>query len=122
MPSVVIDTDVLSYQLKGDSRARLYDRYLADHFWVISFMTLAELRWWGRERRWGQARRDRLAAHLGRVQAYFADPDLCDWWAEVTWRARRQGRPIEVADAWIAATAMALDVALVTHNPGDYAG
>jgi hypothetical protein len=29
MPSVVVDTDVLSFQFKGDSRARLYDEHLA---------------------------------------------------------------------------------------------
>jgi predicted nucleic acid-binding protein len=36
--------------------------------------------------------------------------------------ARRQGRPIQTADAWIAATALHLGVPLVTHNPADYAG
>ena len=45
MPSVVIDTDVISYQVKGDSRARLYDRHLSRKLWVVSFMTLAELKW-----------------------------------------------------------------------------
>ncbi len=42
---VVVDTDVLSFQIKGDSRARKYDRFLTGQLWVISFMTLAELRW-----------------------------------------------------------------------------
>jgi predicted nucleic acid-binding protein len=36
--------------------------------------------------------------------------------------ARRQGRPIQTADAWIAATALHLNVPLVTHNPHDYRG
>ena len=35
--------------------------------------------------------------------------------------AGRQGRPIQTADAWIAATALRLDVPLVTNNQKDYA-
>ena len=35
---------------------------------------------------------------------------------------RSLGRRIEVADAWVAATALLYDTTLVTNNPGDYAG
>jgi tRNA(fMet)-specific endonuclease VapC len=122
MPSVVIDTDIISYRFKGDSRARLYDKHLAGKRWVISFMTLAELRWWTLRRRWGRRRRDALADHLRHCQVYFADDDLCLWWAEVMLRAARSGRPIEPSDAWVAATALVLDLPLVTHNADDYAG
>jgi predicted nucleic acid-binding protein len=122
MASVVIDTDVISYQVKGDSRARLYDKHLSGKLWVISFMTLAELQWWTLSRRWGRRRRDELAAHLRQCQVYFADEDLCAWWAEAVRRASRSGRPIEPSDAWIAATALVLDIPLVTHNADDYAG
>ena len=41
---------------------------------------------------------------------------------EVTDTARRSGKPIAVADAWIAATALSYGVPLVTHNVGDFAG
>lgn len=123
MPTVVVDTDVLSYQFKGDTRAPLYDRHLAGKLWVISFMTLAELRWWTLSRRWGKARKAKLAEHLRqRVQICWADSDLCDRWAEATWSADRKGRPIRTADAWIAATALMLGVPLVTNNPADFAG
>jgi predicted nucleic acid-binding protein len=37
-------------------------------------------------------------------------------------RAVRKPRPIGVADAWIAATALAHGIELVTHNPADFAG
>ena len=48
--------------------------------------------------------------------------DLIVKWAEVMVVARSVGRRIEVADAWIAATALLYDAPLFTNNPGDYAG
>jgi predicted nucleic acid-binding protein len=36
--------------------------------------------------------------------------------------ARKRGRPVAPADAWIAATALLLDVPLVTHNSSHYEG
>ena len=48
--------------------------------------------------------------------------DLIVKWAEVMVLARSVGRRIEVADAWIAATALPYDAPVVTNNPGDDAG
>jgi predicted nucleic acid-binding protein len=47
---------------------------------------------------------------------------LCYRWAEVIQEADRAGRPIGVADAWMAATAKGLDCPLITDNPSDFAG
>src|SRR5260370_18962045 len=116
------DTDIVSFRFKKDTRARLYRRHLLGRAPVIAFMTLAELHAWAQEHRWGVARRAALARHLWRYDAYYADDALCRLWADVWTRARRQGRPIEVADAWVAATALALDMPQVTHNIADFAG
>jgi predicted nucleic acid-binding protein len=63
-----------------------------------------------------------MEQHLHRFVLYPFDRSLCWRWAEVTDSARRNGRPIQTADAWIAATALLAGVPLVTHNPADYAG
>jgi predicted nucleic acid-binding protein len=63
-----------------------------------------------------------MAEFLERFTIVLVDRALCRLWAEVGDRARRRGRPIQTADAWIAATALSLGVPLVTHNPADYAG
>ena len=43
MDAVVLDTDVVSFLFKDDTRAELYRPHLTDKLLVISFMTLAEL-------------------------------------------------------------------------------
>jgi hypothetical protein len=42
MPVVVVDTDVVSFRFKKDTRARLYRRHLIGQDPLIAFMTLAE--------------------------------------------------------------------------------
>ena len=63
-----------------------------------------------------------MAAHLLTFLVYPADQALCRVWAEVRHAARSAGRRIEVADAWIAATALALGIPVVTHSRSDYPG
>ncbi len=41
---------------------------------------------------------------------------LCRKWAEISDGVRRRGRPVGVADAWIAATALLHGMPLVIHN------
>jgi hypothetical protein len=44
--AVVVDTDVVSYLFKSDTRADLYRPHLDGHLPIISFMSLAELERW----------------------------------------------------------------------------
>ena len=64
MDSVLIDTDVLSYLFKRDSRGELYKPMLDRRLGVISFMTIAELNFWAHFRNWGAQRRGDLASFL----------------------------------------------------------
>ncbi len=118
----VVDTDVLSYILRGDTRAAPYRVVLTGRLSVVSFMTVAELDRWSIQHQWGSARQEQMAAFLARFILVLPDRALCRTWAEVVNGARQQGRPIATADAWIAATALARDVPLLTHNTADYAG
>ena len=121
MAGVVVDTNIVSYLFKGDSRAFTYEAHLAGHERLVSFMTLAELDRWALARHWGSPRKLKLARFLQRFLPVYANRTLCQWWAEVSHRAARAGEPIDAADAWIAATALALDIPLLTHNPEDFA-
>lgn len=62
MDLVVVDTDVLSFIFKHDSRGAAYKPHLADKEIIISFMTLAELNQWAIRSNWGTARKQRLDA------------------------------------------------------------
>ena len=45
---------------------------------------------------------------------------LCAVWASVCCQARMQDRFLTNADAWVAATAIYLDVPLLTHKPSSF--
>src|SRR5438105_12758578 len=121
MPAVVVDTSVVSFDFKGDTRAKLYHPHQAGRILVVSFMTVAELDLWAIERKWGQTRRNKMQLHLRRYVVHPFDRVLCLKWAEAMHSARRKGRPIQAADAWMAATALKLKAPLLTHNPRDFA-
>ena len=119
-PVVVVDTDVVSFIFKQDTRAGQYRRHLLGKAPVVSFMTLAELDQWALEHRWGARRQAQLVRHLADYAVHPFNRELCRWWAAVRVNRRRLGRPIGVADAWVAATALFLNAPLLTHNPGHY--
>lgn len=120
--AIVLDTDVVSYLYKQDTRAELYRPHLNDPPFIISFMTLAELRRWCLERSWGEKRRQELENYLTRYLVVHSEDRICARWADATTTARSNGRPIAASDAWVAATALFLGVPLVSHNGGHYSG
>jgi predicted nucleic acid-binding protein len=120
MNAAIVDTDVVSMLFKGDARALAYRPYIADRLLGISFMTLAELERWSLERDWGQKRKQELAQHLTHYVVLPVSRELCAKWAETSFAARKKGRPIQTADAWIAASALYYEVPLITHNRADY--
>ena len=79
-------------------------------------MTLAELRRWPLTAGWGENRRERLERFLDNFAVCHSDAGLCETWAKVRHQCYRKGAPIDVADTWIAATALYLGFPLVTHN------
>jgi tRNA(fMet)-specific endonuclease VapC len=122
MTPVILDTDVVSFLFKNDSRADSYLPHLRDKQWLISFMTEAELEQWALLSNWQAKRIDWLRAFLGRFVIVPSSRDLVLKWAEVMVAARRAGRRLETADAWVAATAALYDAPLLTHNATDYLG
>jgi tRNA(fMet)-specific endonuclease VapC len=122
MKPIVLDTDVVSFLFKADTRAQMYLPQLQDRQWFISFMTEAELEQWALLANWSEKRVVWLRLFLSRFVVVPSSHDLVLRWAEAMVAARRNGRRIETADAWIAATALLYDAPLLTHNKADYLG
>lgn len=122
MKSIVLDTDVVSFLFKGDTREQIYLPQLQDRQWLISFMTEAELEQWALLANWSAKRVEWLRLFVNRSVIVPSSHDLVLKWAEAMVAARRSGRRIETADAWIAATALLYDAPLLTHNQTDYLG
>lgn len=122
MNAVLLDTDVFSFEFKGDPRISPYVRHMAGARLCLSFQTVAELRYWADVRNWGTRRKQSLEISMRRCAVVPSDDVMSTLWAAVMFECRRSGRPIECNDAWIAATAIRHNLPLLTHNHHDVAG
>ena len=117
---VVLDTDIVSYLFKSDTRAALYKDDLVGKLPIISFMTVAELKFWAINKNWGKKRTATMEEHLKHFIIYPVDMKLIDNWAEITAEGKQIGRSISSSDAWIAATALSENAPLITNNKSDF--
>ena len=114
--AIVVDTDVVSYLFKSDTRAKAFEPHLLNTPKFISFMTLAELLRWRMQSNWGSAKKEKFGRFLNDFGVIYADDLLCEVWAELTLNCQQIGKPIAVADAWVAAVALMFEVPLLTNN------
>jgi len=104
MNVILLDTNIVSFLLKGDSRASHYTLHLQGHRLALSFMTVAELFQWAAMRNWGPLRTSQLEANLRNYIVLPFDIALCRLWGQIRAKCHAIGRPISPQDAWIAAT------------------
>ncbi len=120
--AILVDTDVTSFFFKNDTRKALYEKHLDGQFLFLSFMTLAELELWSVSADWGTKRKLLLENYLKRFSIAHSRLEICEIWSEIMDDGKRRGRIIATSDAWIAATALFLNIPLVTHNQSDFQG
>lgn len=113
---LLLDTDVISYLFRDDSRTDLFQSRLVGKTLAYSFMTEAELLRWGLLRDWGPRRTAQLEALLQGLVRLDYDQEVGRAWARITATCSRHGRSIAPSDAWIAATAVRAEIPLLTHN------
>jgi predicted nucleic acid-binding protein len=126
--SFLLDTNVVSEWVKSrpDRSVVAWLAAVDEDQVFISVVTLAELRY-GIERMTAGSRRNRLARWLRddlppRFERRILSIDhiVADAWGKVVARSEAAGRPIGAMDAFIAATAEAHGLILVTRNVSDF--
>lgn len=123
MEHILIDTNVLSYILKKDTRSAYYLPYLSsDKVLAVSFQTIAELYRWAEKYSWGKTKLNKLESLLKKFVVVPYDNKLAHIWAKVVNERERIGKSISYEDAWIAACALRHSTTLLTHNKKDFEG
>jgi predicted nucleic acid-binding protein len=117
---VVVDTDVVSFLFKSHPLASAYQAILAGRSLTVSLFTIAEIEYGMEAKNWGATRRDLMRRFLARFTTLLPDSETARLWARIKNGCEKKGRPITFADAWIAATALQLNVPLATHNASDF--
>ena len=116
---VVIDSNVMSYIAKRSPIADYYLPYLAGREVVISFQTREEALFGAYLAGWGERRVNDLKQQMDQYEVHWPDDELVDLCARLRQQRQAAGRRLEVADAWVAATALYLECPLASHD-GDF--
>jgi predicted nucleic acid-binding protein len=105
----------------GLAAARFDAAQFADFEWGISAITLGELRLGVLQAQSPEAVSRRLSTYqlAQRFEALPVDAAVSDAWALLVSRLRAAGRKVPINDSWIAATAIAHRVPIVTQD-ADY--
>lgn len=123
MNRVVVDTDVVSYAMKGSDNFQPYAAELKGREALISFATRAEIHAGMLQNRWGETRKQQSFAYLRRHYTEIGvTNEIIESWATLTAAAVHAGRNLGAMDGWIAATALTLDVPVITNNRRHFQG
>jgi predicted nucleic acid-binding protein len=117
MKRALADTSVFI----GLEAARFDAEQFADFEWGVSAITLGELRLGVLQAREPEAAAHRLSTYqlAQRFEPLDVDEAVSDAWALLVSRLRADGRKAPINDSWIAATAIAHGVPIVTQD-ADY--
>ena len=115
---LIVDSNIVSYLLTEAPLALRYRPIVRDREVAMSFQTVAEVLYGARmghyssqfESRWQNLRRA--------WQTILYDDELAEIYAAIRADANRAGRGLSSQDAWVAATALWLQVPLVSHDRG----
>jgi len=118
--NALVDTDIVSFIFNQSPLVLPYRQYLRKRTLCISFITRAEIERGMRLANWGMKKRNEMTGFLtAKFAIVHTNDEVCRKWAEIT---SIKGRPLAYADAWIAATAIAYRVPLITHNRKHFEG
>lgn len=115
-PPAILDTNVASFILSGRAEAALYEHDLRGRRRLIAFQTEAELLAGADIRGWSGRRRASLTRFLKSVTTVYPTLATSRAYAHLRAALEHVGEPLETADLWIAATALAAGITLIAHD------
>ena len=118
----LLDTNIVSYLMKGGRFAEAYRPYVEGRLLAVTFVTVGELYFGAEKKNWSEKKRQELETTLRNHVVIPYDHEIARCYGRVVAERERNGRPIAYNDAWIAACAVRHAVPLVTHNAKDFAG
>ena len=96
---IVLDTSVISYIFKGDSRGDYYKDRIRGERCVVSFQTLEEVQFGALRNSWGQRRKNELELHLQQYEVIWPNQELVERCAYLRSEREGVGRSLAMADA-----------------------
>ena len=112
----LLDTNIVSYVMRGDELARVYAPHIRGRLLAIGFITVGELYFGAEKARWGEKRWRKLEQTLRGFVVIPYDNEVAHSYGRLMAAERQAGRTIGPNDAWIAACALRHQVPLVSHN------
>ncbi len=119
---VVVDTMVISWMLddRPNPLAERHRDLIALQPVLLAFQALMELRFGALRGGWGELRRRRLERRIAEIAVVQPDDEMITARAELRIRCQETGHPLgnklHDGDRWIAATAIRLEMTLVSHD------
>ena len=115
MPSngLLIDTDVLSYVAWQKPPAEAFVPLLVGKLPFVSFATVGEMYFGAAKANWGERRISKMETILGRYTVIPGSYDIARRYGDVK---RAFDKQVGENDMWIAATALAHELPIVTNN------
>ena len=119
---ILLDTNIVSYLMKGGPLAEAYAAHVQGRLLAIAFITVGELYFGAEKKNWGKSKRKELETVLRNFVVIPYDHEIARCYGKLVAGRQRKGHSIAPNDAWIAACAVRHSVPLLTHNPRDFEG
>ena len=120
MQTLLLDTNIVIYAINKVHYFEQYRRHLDGFVTAISIISVAELYEGAFRAGLGSRTHRNIVTGLDQYTILPLDETICRWFGKIRFESRN--KPKSVPDALIAATALAYDLPLVTHNAKDFEG
>ena len=117
---IILDTNVVSYLMKGGPLAEAYGPHVEGRLLAIAFITVGELYFGAEKGNWGEKKRKKLETTLRNFVVIPYDNEIARCYGRLVAEQQRKGNSMATNDAWMVCRELFAElrhgVPLVTHN------